>query len=405
MSDIFDDNKRFEVKLDEIAEQVNERVTPLPGDEEKFIGLQHLVSGSLQIRNWGDEVVLSAQAFRVKKGDIIFARRNTYLKRIAISPIDGLCSADAIVIRQKGDKLLPGILPFLLQSEYFLESAISLSAGSLSARVKWKDLKNIKFKVPSLEQQERIVPILRKLHTTTNTYENMAYELNKLRNLLLSKTIRGLKGEDIGEWDKRVGHILPGYSVVKLEELLSNKSNCMRSGPFGSALKKEQLSDSGTPLLGIDNVFNEDFVDDYKRFVPDKLFEKFKKFEVFPGDVMITIMGTVGRACVFPATAGRALSSKHLWTMTFDSYPPELIAWQLNYAPWVKHHFARYSQGGIMEAISSKVLKSCPIVLPPNDEIENLNKLSITMKRLPESFFSVLDKKKKLITAIVGKPY
>src|SRR5690554_6863903 len=87
------------VKFGEIAEQIIKRVTPQEGDEKNFIGLHHLISGCLKVYEWGDDIKLSAQAFKVSKGDIIFARRNTYLKRVAISPIDGICSADAMVIR------------------------------------------------------------------------------------------------------------------------------------------------------------------------------------------------------------------------------------------------------------------------------------------------------------------
>ena len=77
-------------------------------------------------------------------------------------------------------------------------------------------------------------------------------------------------------------------------------------------------------------------------------------------------MGTVGRCCVIPDGFGEMLSSKHLWTMTFDESKvlPELVCWQLNHAPWVLSRFRAKSQGGIMDAIQSSTLKELRLPLP-----------------------------------------
>jgi type I restriction enzyme S subunit len=81
-------------------------------------------------------------------------------------------------------------------------------------------------------------------------------------------------------------------------------------------------------------------------------------------------MGTVGRCCVVTDDISKALSSKHLWTMTFDTelVIPELVCWQLNHANWVKDWFARYSQGAVMEAIQSSTLRTLRLPIPSIEE-------------------------------------
>lgn len=144
----------------------------------------------------------------------------------------------------------------------------------------------------------------------------------------------------------------------------------MRSGPFGSSLLKDELVEEGIPLLGIDNVFQERFVSVFRRFVSRQKFIELIRYSVFPRDVIITIMGTVGRCCVVPDSVTEALSSKHLWTMTFDQNRvcPELVCWQLNHARWVKDWFARYSQGAVMEAIQSSTLRNLRLPVPRIEE-------------------------------------
>lgn len=179
-----------------------------------------------------------------------------------------------------------------------------------------------------------------------------------------------------------LGMLPKGWKVIELENLLDEVTSPMRSGPFGSALLKEELVSEGIPLLGIDNIFVERFKASYKRFVTERKFRELSRYAVRERDVVITIMGTVGRSCVIPESIGLALSSKHLWTMTFDKEQilPELVCWQLNHSPWAESWFRRESQGGVMDAIQSQTLKKLKLVVPSPVEqnaiyerYENLN--------------------------------
>jgi type I restriction enzyme S subunit len=164
-----------------------------------------------------------------------------------------------------------------------------------------------------------------------------------------------------------IGWIPKEWRADRLEQLLAPVANNLRSGPFGSALLKSELVEDGIPFLGIDNIHAELFVDNFRRFVSEKKFLELNKYAVRKKDVIITIMGTVGRSAVFPDHLDRALSSKHLWTMTLDQerIVPELVCWQLNCAPWVKSWFRRETQGGIMDAIQSRTLKTLTLPVPP----------------------------------------
>lgn len=174
--------------------------------------------------------------------------------------------------------------------------------------------------------------------------------------------------------DSSLGRIPAEWEVKRIEDLLGDVDPAMRSGPFGSALLKDELEESGIPLLGIDNVFAEKFVPTYTRFVSPKKAYQLRRYLVRPRDIMITIMGTVGRCCVVPDGIGQALSSKHVWTISLcpDQYSPYLACAQINYSPWVLNHFAQDQQGGIMAAIKSETLRSTQLPVPPRAEMEVL---------------------------------
>lgn len=152
------------VKFGDIAEQIMIRISPTIDDAKTFIGLEHLQPGHFYVHNWGSEIELKTQAFKVSTGDVIFSRRNTYLKRVSVSPIDGICSADAMVIRPKRNPfVIDGYLPHLMQSSVFMDLVIANSAGSLSSRVKWNELEKLSIDIPNVDQQAATLDTLNSL--------------------------------------------------------------------------------------------------------------------------------------------------------------------------------------------------------------------------------------------------
>ena len=75
--------------------------------------LEHIDPQCLHIRRWrkGSDVIGGKLRFR--KGDIIFGKRRAYQRKLAVAEFDSICSAHALVVRAKPDKVLPEFLPFL----------------------------------------------------------------------------------------------------------------------------------------------------------------------------------------------------------------------------------------------------------------------------------------------------
>ncbi|WP_095499385.1 restriction endonuclease subunit S [Paraferrimonas haliotis] len=175
------------IKFGEIAELVSSRVNPKPGDEKKYIGLEHLDSGYLKITRWGSDVILKGQKLGMKKGDILFAKRNAYLRRVAIAPFDGIFSAHGMVIRPIGNKILPAFLPYFMQSNQFMNRAIAISEGSLSPTIKWKILELQSFKIPTIDQQEQLLKTLEKFDHILDLKKGLQGSILNLKRISISK--------------------------------------------------------------------------------------------------------------------------------------------------------------------------------------------------------------------------
>jgi type I restriction enzyme S subunit len=173
-----------------------------------------------------------------------------------------------------------------------------------------KDIYGIDTELPPLPEQKKIAEILSGIENTIQCLQEAIGSHERARNVLLESIYQdGYRKAKSGSDEWR---------ILTIEELLANTPAPMRSGPFGSALLKEELAKEGIPFLGIDNVRTEEFIPCFKRFLNEVKFNELRRYVVYPHDVMITIMGTVGRACVVPEGTGPCVSSKHTWTMTFN---------------------------------------------------------------------------------------
>ncbi len=136
------------------------------------VGLEHLVPSEISLTAW-DEGVDNTFTKMFHKGDVLFGRRRAYLKKAAVATFDGVCSGDIIVIEAKPDFILPELLPFVIQNDRLFDFAVGQSAGSLSPRVKWEQLKNYEFELPEIDQQKKLASLLWTMETTKRAYQDM----------------------------------------------------------------------------------------------------------------------------------------------------------------------------------------------------------------------------------------
>jgi type I restriction enzyme S subunit len=104
---------------------------------EFYVGLEHLDPQSLRIARKGI-IAEDNPSFtrRFSAGQILFGKRRCYQKKAAVADFDGICSGDIIVMDAIPKKIIPGLLPFIIQSDAFFDWAEKTSSGSLSPRTR-----------------------------------------------------------------------------------------------------------------------------------------------------------------------------------------------------------------------------------------------------------------------------
>jgi type I restriction enzyme S subunit len=178
-------------------------------------------------------------------------------------------------------------------------------------------------------------------------------------------------------------------SLYKISDLVEIGKNKIRSGPFGSDLLHSEFVDSGVTVLGIDNVVNNRFEISKSRFITHGKFEKLKRYQVFPDDVLITIMGTVGRSAVVPEIIGEAINTKHLVAITLNTKlaNPSFISYSFTHNNSILYQIRRKSKGAIMDGLNIGIIKDLDIELPP---LEVQNDFADFLKTIEELKLNVI---------------
>ena len=320
----------------------------------------------------------------LKDGDILITKDGTIGKVAYVTdcPEKAVLNSGIFLLRCADGSYDHRYMYHVLRSRVFEEFLEDNLAGSTIKHLYQHIFERFQFPIPEYSEQCAISEFLDLIESAVDAANASIFKQQRIKTGLMQELLtKGIdesgqiRSEETHEFrDSQVGRIPEHWSVATVDELLADVDPAMRSGPFGSALLKSEFVESGIPVLGIDNVHRERFEKHYSRFVTAEKAAELARYFVRPNDVMISIMGTVGRSCVVPIGIGRALSSKHVWTLTFDPeiYSPALACWQFNYAPWVQRHFLKDVQGGIMSAIRSETLRNTIFPVPPRDELDRI---------------------------------
>ena len=167
-------------KMSDVAVEVNDRENnPANSQYERFVGLEHYVSGEVIIRNYGSTQNLESTMKIFQSGDVLVARRNVYLKRAATVDFDGLTSGDSIVLRAK-NPIIGRILPFVLNTDAFWDFADQYSDGTMSKRLSPKTLMTYEFDLPNEDELESFADLLWAANDARESYQELLRQTDEL---------------------------------------------------------------------------------------------------------------------------------------------------------------------------------------------------------------------------------
>jgi type I restriction enzyme S subunit len=139
----------------------------------------------------------------------------------------------------------------------------------------------------------------------------------------------------------------------------------MQSGPFGSNLKHSEFTDNGALVLGIDNVLDGQFSMGSRHRISETKFSELAKYQARPGDLLITVMASLGRSCIVPRNLETAIITKHVYriSMEQDLLLPEFFNLLLQSPTLSRSRMFKSAQGQTRPGLNSTILRGLPVPL------------------------------------------
>lgn len=253
-------------------------------DGYPIVGLEHLTPEEVTLTAWDED---SDNTFTkvFRKGNVLFGRRRAYLRKAAVAPFDGICSGDITVIEAIPDRILPELLPFIIQNDGLFSFAVGKSAGSLSPRVKWEHLKNYEFELPSMDRQRELAELLWAMDTTKKSYQKLIAATDEL--------VKSQFIEMFGRTETVTSNLSawPSYEIRELYDVKSSKR-----------IYAKELTTSGIPFLKVGDVLERINTGESHPtvFISEQKYCELKESGLVPkaGDILVTSRGTIGKCYI-----------------------------------------------------------------------------------------------------------
>ncbi|MEM9774110.1 MAG: restriction endonuclease subunit S [Chloroflexota bacterium] len=329
----------------------------------KLVNVKNIVDGKLNLdntdRHLSEEETYGKYAhFLADAGDLVMASSGATWGKTAWIGEEHLplcMNTSMIRFRPLDDKVVNrNYMRWFLDSTYFSRQIERLITGSAQPNFGPSHLKQVSMILPPLAEQKRIAAVLDKAAELRTKRQQAIAHLDTL----LQSVFLDMFGDPLEEWQK-----------VEVLDLVMEGKNKIRTGPFGSQLLHSEFIDdpNGVAVLGIDNAVQNKFVDTKSRFISQEKYEQLKRYTVFPGDILITIMGTCGRCAIVPENIPLAINTKHLCCITLDQSKclPIFLKYAFLLHPDILRQLGVSKKGAIMDGLNMGAIKKLKLNLPP----------------------------------------
>jgi restriction endonuclease S subunit len=273
-----DRSKWKKVRLGDVATAPSIRINnPSESEFDRFIGNANIGQWDFRLTRWEhtDSVTSAMKGFET--GDYLFVRRSLYAsdfrERSPRATFPGVCSGDIITIRENPEMIADGFLIGVLNHPAIWKFVVANASGSITRRIKWRDLANYEFLLPPKDQQAKLTELLWAADEMIRNVESLVNRVGIQKQALQKTCFQKTSDKSIR---------------------LENLTNVLG----GFAVKSGDFKNEGKPVIKIKNVSNgRILIDGNENHVEHSYVDRrTEKYLVKKGDILIAMTGaTLGK--------------------------------------------------------------------------------------------------------------
>jgi type I restriction enzyme, S subunit len=188
-----------------------------------------------------------------------------------------------------------------------------------------------------------------------------------------------------------IGDIPSHWTIMPIKHLCRSEKYAVKTGPFGSQLKGEDLRENGDiRVYNQRNVIDNNF-SDVTSFVTLEKAKELDSFYTRPNDLLITSRGTIGKSAILPCSVEMGILHPCLIALRIDISEANLkwVQRWINDSEAFRIEVVSKSNATTIDVIYTETIKNIRLALPPIAE--------------QEAIVAWLDKKCEEIDAAIAK--
>ena len=271
--------------------------------------------------------------------------------------------------------------------EHFLRSKPSIDAvtastfGAKMPRAGWRFIGGMPIVRPPLAEQAAIVRFLDHADWRIRRYirakQQLIALLEEQKQAIIHQAVTGQIDVRTGkpyqaykpsgvEW---LGDVPVHWEVGPLKRFAARRLGAIKAGPFGSQLTAAEMTDADFKVYTQRNVIDRDLEKGFN-YISNAKFHALRPFEVFPGDVLVTSRGTIGRTALVTEDHERGVLHPCLLRVQLDHghLVPEFLMALIQDSQLLPRQLTFLSNATTIDVIYSSTLANIIVPVPPLDE-------------------------------------
>lgn len=350
-------------------------------DGVPFLSVDSIQEGELEFDNCRfispNDHMRFKQKVIAKRGDILLGKAASTGK-IAQVKVDFEFSiwSPLALIRLNHSKADPNFIEYVLKSPE-LQTEIDFYCNSNTQKnISMQDIPILNCVLPPLREQKSIIVYLdrqtSKIDALIAKKQRLLELLTEQRSAVISQAVT--KGLIIAVMMKNsgvawLGNVPEHWEIMPLKRAVANRVGAIKTGPFGSQLLSSEMIEGEIKIYNQRSVIDKDIISG-ENYITQEKYKELKAFTTFPGDVLVTTRGTIGKCAILPVDA--ELGILHPCLLRIQPHKRKLLAEYLSLliqdSSLLLTQLLLLSNATTIDVIYSDTIKKIIIPLPPLDE-------------------------------------
>ena len=163
-----------------------------------------------------------------------------------------------------------------------------------------------------------------------------------------------------------LGDIPKHWEVKRMKFVVDHYGPGIQMGPFGSSLTSLKSQCTGFKLYGQENTISGDFFRG-NRWLTREQFDQLRKYEILPGDIVLTRKGSIGKARIVPAGIQKGIADSDTIRVRLDKrhVDPTFVVEVLHTSTYILRQLEMSRRGAVLGGLNTTTIGDILLVLPP----------------------------------------